>query len=124
MGASWNMRVGADVIEINRIEGALKRFPGFAGRILTKAELQVAASRRDPTSFVAGRFAAKEAISKALGGGFGWQEVEILPDGDGAPVVMLSGKARDAGDGVELCLSISHSRTVATAVAIATLESR
>ena len=113
------MRIGADVIEIGRIADALERFPGFARRILTQAEMQVAASRRDPTSFIAGRFAAKEAIAKALGGSIGWREVEILPDGDGAPIVKLSGRAKDAGAGVELCLSISHSRTVATAVAIA-----
>jgi holo-[acyl-carrier protein] synthase len=114
------MRIGADVIEIERIASALERFPGFAGRILTEAELQVAASRRDPTSFVAGRFAAKEAIAKALGGSYGWRDVEILPDGAGAPIVVLHGRAKADGLGITISLSISHSKTVATAVAIAT----
>jgi holo-[acyl-carrier protein] synthase len=111
--------VGADVIEIERISAVLARFPGFARRILTEKEWALAGGRRDATSFVAGRFAAKEALAKALGGRFSWQDVEILPNGDGAPCVALRGRAAAAAEGVRVALSISHTRSVATAVAIA-----
>jgi holo-[acyl-carrier protein] synthase len=114
------MRIGVDVIEIERIAHALRRFPGFARRILTEGERAQADGRRDPVAFVAGRFAAKEAVAKALGGRFSWQEVEIVPGRDGAPGVVLHGRAEEAGEGLEVCLTISHSRTVAAAVAVAT----
>jgi holo-[acyl-carrier protein] synthase len=118
------MRVGADVIEIDRISAALDRFPGFACRVLTDGEMAIARLRRDLSSFVAGRFAAKEAVAKALGGRFGWHDVEILSDGTGGPRVALRGRAKDAARGVRVALSISHAKTVATAVAIATPAGR
>ena len=118
------LRIGTDVIEIERIGKAMRRFPRFVGRILTPAELDAMALRPDPIAFVAGRFAAKEATAKALRGRFGWQDLEILSDGEGAPRVVLHGHAKAAYDGAEVALSISHSRTIATAVAIAAGRSR
>jgi len=113
--------LGIDLVEIQRIDAALQRWgERFAGRILQPKEWRFPLT---PT-FVAGRFAAKEALVKALGTGFtqgiGWHDLEIAPT-PGAPHVCLRGKAharfQELG-GHCIHLSISHSQTHATAVAI------
>ena len=84
------MRVGVDLIEIGRIRKALAR-PGFRERVFTEAERAYCDSRPNPAQHYAGRFAAKEAIGKALGCGvhFTWREIEIA--GRPKPGVNLSG---------------------------------
>ncbi len=116
------MRVGIDLIEIERIRRALERYPGFRERCFTEAEIAYCDSRRNPAQSYAGRFAAKEAVGKALGRGvpFTWREIEIA--GRGKPQVTLSGSMLAAARrlGVErVDVSITHSETTAAAVAIA-----
>ncbi|MDX9871328.1 MAG: holo-ACP synthase [Clostridia bacterium] len=118
------MQLGADIIEIERIRNALMRHPAFDVRVLTAREMEYYREKTDPAPFLAGRFAAKEAILKCLGLGMrnlSWHDLEILPDELGAPQVEFS-------QAVEKCMrekgisaikiSISHSRDYAMAVAI------
>ena len=117
------MTVGTDLIEIERIRRALERYPGFRERCFTEAERAYCDSRPNPPQHYAARFAGKEAIGKALGFGvaraFAWQEIEIA--GRPKPGVALSGRMRAwaerAGAGA-IDLSMSHSRELATAVAV------
>ena len=118
------MRMGIDLIEIERIRRALERHPGFRERCFTEAERAYCDSRRNPAESYAGRFAGKEAVGKALGFGvaraFAWQEVEIV--GRPKPAVRLSGRlaARAEALGVgSVDLSMTHSRELAQAVAVA-----
>jgi holo-[acyl-carrier protein] synthase len=115
--------VGTDLIEIERVRRALERYPGFRERCFTEAERAYCDSRPNPPQHYAARFAAKEAVGKALGFGvaraFAWREVEIA--GRPKPSVHLSGRmrawAQRAGAG-PIDLSMSHSRELATAVAV------
>lgn len=118
------VRVGTDLIEIARIRRALDRYERFRERCFTEAERAYCDSRPNPAESYAGRFAAKEAVGKALGFGvaraFAWQEIEIA--GRPKPSVRLSGRlaARAAAlGGVALDLSMTHSRELAQAVAVA-----
>jgi holo-[acyl-carrier protein] synthase len=116
--------VGIDLIEIARVRRTLERYPSFRERCFTEAERAYCDSRPNPAQHYAARFAGKEAIGKALGFGvaraFAWREVEIA--GRPKPKVTLSGRMRawaarvDAG---AIDLSMSHSRELATAVAVA-----
>ena len=117
------MTVGTDLIEIARVRQALERYPGFRERCFTAAERAYCDSRPNPPQHYAARFAAKEAVGKALGFGvaraFAWRDVEIA--GRPKPAVRLSGRVRAwaerAGAGA-IDLSMSHSRELATAVAV------
>lgn len=113
--------IGIDLIEIERIEAALERHPRFAQRCFTPAEEAYCRSRAYPPQHFAARFAAKEAVGKALGIGMTrWHEAEVVR-GRAAPTVILTGGClRRAGDlGVmEVLLSITHSRGTAAAAAI------
>ncbi|HEY7332313.1 MAG TPA: holo-ACP synthase [Candidatus Limnocylindria bacterium] len=115
--------IGVDLVDIDRIVGVLERHPErFINRVLTDAE---AAYCRGRTERIAGRWAAKEAISKVLGlgvRGVGWREIEILPNRAGAPQVYLHGRAARRAEALELdevTVSISHERRLAVAVAVA-----
>jgi holo-[acyl-carrier protein] synthase len=116
--------VGTDLIEIERIRGALARYGRFRERCFTEAERAYCDSRPNPAQSYAGRFAGKEAVGKALGfgvaRGFAWKEVEIV--GRPKPSVHLSGRLaeRAAALGIgSVDLSMTHSRELAQAVAIA-----
>jgi holo-[acyl-carrier protein] synthase len=111
--------VGIDLLEIDRLERALQRHPRLAGRVFTAAEREYAAARARPGRHLAARFAAKEAVVKALGltGGFGLREVEIVAGEP--PTVHLSGRAAEAAQGAKIDISLTHSRDFAAAVAIA-----
>ena len=116
--------VGVDIIELVRIEGALKRWGNrFLSRVFTEREISYCQRRKDPVPSLAGRFAAKEAVGKALGLGtgrqIGWKEVEITNDPRGKPEVHLTGRAAAIAGGVKILISISHSRDAAVAFAIA-----
>jgi holo-[acyl-carrier protein] synthase len=117
--------VGIDLLEIERLERALERHPRLAGRLFTDHELDYARARARPGRHLAARFAAKEAAVKALGrkrAGFGLREVEVVASGEGEPPsVALSGAAAQAAaeQGVALEVSLTHSREIAGAVAIA-----
>jgi holo-[acyl-carrier protein] synthase len=111
--------VGIDLLEIDRLERALRRHPRLAERVFTDAERAYAAARARPARHLAARFAAKEAVLKALGvpGGFGLGEVEVIAGEP--PTVGLSGRAALAADGRAVKISLTHSRDYAAAVAIA-----
>jgi holo-[acyl-carrier protein] synthase len=115
--------IGVDLAEIERIASVLRRHGDrFRSRVLTEAEQRYCGRRIER---IAGRWAAKEAVSKVLGlgvRGVGWREIEILPDYAGAPRVRLHRRAaaRAAAIGLEeLSVSISHERSLAVAVAVA-----
>lgn len=112
------MGVGIDLIEIGRVERALERRPRLAERLFTEAELTYAAARARPGRHLAARFAAKEAVLKALGmRGFAMREIEVVAGEP--PRVRLSGRAAVAADGREVSISLTHSRENAAAVALA-----
>jgi holo-[acyl-carrier protein] synthase len=118
------IRVGTDLIEIARIRRSLDRYAGFRDRCFTPAEQAYCDSRPNPAESYAGRFAGKEAVGKALGFGvaraFAWKEIEIV--GRPKPSVTLSGRLAAVAEraGVSaIDLSMTHSRELAQAVAIA-----
>jgi holo-[acyl-carrier protein] synthase len=114
------MAVGIDLIEIERIERALERRPRLAARLFTDAELDYANARARPGRHLAARFAAKEAVAKAMElRGWAPREIEVLSEG-GAPKAFLTGRvaARADGLGVGVEISLTHSRELASAVAV------
>jgi len=113
--------IGIDIIENERFARALDRRPRLAERIFTKTEQAYCLSRPNPAQHFAARFAAKEAVGKALGTGVrAWREIEITSGGK--PRVIMTGdtglKAEELGAG-ELAISISHCGQVSVAVAAA-----
>jgi holo-[acyl-carrier protein] synthase len=113
--------VGIDQLEIARIERAIERRPRLAERLFTPAERDYAQRRRRPGQHLAARFCAKEATAKALGlATWGWQDIEIVAT-DTAPRVVLRGApaARARELGVDVTISLSHTRELAAAVAVA-----
>ncbi len=115
--------IGIDLIDIDLIVAVLGRHPDrFRTRVLTDAE-QTYCGRK--VERIAGRWAAKEAISKVLGlgvRGVGWREIEVLPNRAGAPQVLLHARAARRAEAMgldEVTVSISHERHMAVAVAVA-----
>lgn len=113
------MLVGIDIIENERFAQALERHPRLVERVFTPAEAAYCRSRPNPVQHFAARFAAKEAVGKALGTGvLCWREIEI--SSGGRPSVRISGSMQQAARQINagpLSLSLSHSRTVTVAVA-------
>ena len=113
------MRVGVDLIEIARVEEALRRYEGFRRRVFTDAEIAYCDSRARPAQHFAARFAGKEAVGKALGCGvrFTWKEIEIV--GRPKPEVHLSGSTKAWAERVRagrIDLSMTHSKGLAAAI--------
>jgi len=118
-----SLRSGIDLIEIARLEEVRPAIrERFLARVYTPQELQDAG---DSNLHLAGRFAAKEAVAKALGCGIGpisWQEIEIRRGPAGEPELVLYGKARQMADELGLTswsVSISHTKVYALAMAVA-----
>jgi len=116
------LRTGVDLIEISRladIDGKIKK--RFLDRIYTKKEQEICGENH---ASLAGRFAAKEAVSKALGSGIGeihWKDIEILKGKDGEPILHLHQKALERSNhlGIQIwSISISHNRTAAVAYVV------
>lgn len=120
--------LGIDVIEIHRIEEAVRRRgEKFLGRVFTPSERELCLARKDSASCLAARFAAKEALYKALaafhGDGFvlPFHDVEISKDGSGKPFFVFHGQARQTIDKTKMeniHVSITHSRIFAAAIVI------
>ena len=109
--------MGIDLLEIERIEHALARRPRLAERLFTDAEREYAAARGRPGQHLAARFCAKEAVAKALNlEVFSPRDVEVVP----GPSVRLSGHAAARAQelGVEVEVSLTHSKGMAGAVAV------
>ena len=117
-----DLRIGVDLIEIERIREALERHgESFKRRCFTDVERAYCDSKPNPPQHYAGRFAAKEAVGKALGSGvyFTWKEIEIR--GRPKPGVFLSGRTAAWAERVNagrIELSMTHSRELAAAVAV------
>jgi len=116
--------VGIDVAEIDRFGRALERSPQLAGRLFTHSELHLPGGERRGTASLAARFAAKEALAKALGAppGLQWLDAEVRVEESGRPVLHVAGTvaARAAELGVHSWhVSLSHDAGVASAVVIA-----
>ena len=117
---------GIDIIEVARIASSYERFgERFVNRILLPDETAYCRLHRNPAPFLAVRFAAKEAISKAFGTGInaklGWQDMEIRRKESGEPFVVLHGKGLDlfqARGAKSLHVSLSHTENYAAATAI------
>ena len=113
--------VGIDLIEIERVERALERRPRLAQRLFTDAELAYSRDRSRPGRHLAARFAAKEAVIKALGiDGFEPLDVEVLGGGERCSVLLHGAaevRARELG--VVVTISLTHVAAVAAAVAMA-----
>jgi holo-[acyl-carrier protein] synthase len=118
--------LGVDIVEIDRMAAALERHPRMKDRIFSADEQAYCDGRNRPAVHYALRFAAKEAVLKALGTGFSgmkFRDVEVRRDAGGRPVPALSGRAADVARemGVvemHLSLSYTHATAVASAVAI------
>lgn len=115
--------IGNDIVEVARIKSILTRYPQrFLDRVFTPHEQQYCLRRKEPALHLAGRFAAKEAIVKALGTGFSqglsWLDFEIQNDPKGKPVVAFSPFAKELLGDLNLHISISHCHQYATAFAI------
>ena len=116
--------IGIDAVEVDRFRRVLGRRPGMAGRLFTDGE-RAGTAGRDPAPRLAARFAAKEAVMKALGvglGAFAFHDVEVVPLASGAPTLVLSGRAAAlaADRGVAgWRVSLTHTDSVAEAVVVA-----
>ncbi len=117
------LSTGVDLVEILRLQAAIDRYGGrFLERIFTSRELEEVGQN---TASLAARFAAKEAVAKALGTGIGavnWQEVEVLRGPERQPVLLLHGAAHELADDLHLkswSISLSHTATHAIAMVVA-----
>ncbi|MDB6065989.1 MAG: synthase [Pedosphaera sp.] len=118
--------VGIDIIEVARIQASYEKFgERFMNRILHPGEIAYCLSHRLPAPFIAARFAAKEAISKAFGTGIGaqlgWQDMEVMRRESGEPYVVLHGNGQtllQERRGRVVLISLSHTQQHASAVAI------
>lgn len=117
--------VGVDLCEVDRLRRTLARTPGFATRVYTDTEREHCGRRRDPAEGLAARFAAKEAVLKALGRGLGacaFRDIEVVRAESGAPSLALHDTAARlaAEHGVTAWhVSLTHTATMAEAVVIA-----
>jgi holo-[acyl-carrier protein] synthase len=117
--------IGIDAVEIERIRSARERLGGrFVRRVLSAAEQDLLEGSSTPDTFLAGRFAAKEAVMKVLGTGWAkgvrFCDIEVLKDSDGVPVVHLDGVAAERARALgvsQVLVSITHTRDLAMAMA-------
>jgi holo-[acyl-carrier protein] synthase len=116
--------IGIDIIEIDRIKKSVDTFgDNFLNKIYTKTEIDYCLSKYNKYQHLAARFAAKEAIYKAIQSGWEkeatWKNIEIANESNGLPVVKFFGKLNDfIGDDKEIKVSLSHSDNYVAAVAI------
>lgn len=117
--------IGVDLCEVDRMRTALTRTPRLRGRLFTEAEQAYCEIRNDPTERYAVRFAAKEAVLKAMGLGVGackWRDIEVARAESGEPSVVLHGAAQQLADerGIgSWRLTMTHTHRVAEAIAVA-----
>jgi len=117
--------IGIDAVEVERFRTVIRRTPGVVRRVFTAGEQAAGARRKDPAQRLAARFAAKEAVMKALGvglGAFKFHDVEVVNAPSGKPELVLRGRAAELA--VELGvsewqLSLTHTDQTAHAVAVA-----
>lgn len=117
--------IGVDLVEVDRMRTVLARTPTMADKLFTEGERAYARSANDPAERFAARFAAKEAVMKALGVGLGavdWHDIEVRRSDRGAPELVITGRALElaASAGVSRwLLTLTHTTTMAEAIAVA-----
>lgn len=128
-GLQGQVGLGVDIVDINRMRAILERTPSFSERVFSEEERAYCDSKANRACHYACRFAAKEAVLKALGTGFsngiGWRDIEVRRTSKGRPYAVLTGRAKEvaASLGVyELPISLSFTRTEAVACAMAITE--
>ncbi|CAB4654339.1 MAG: holo-ACP synthase [Actinobacteria bacterium] len=106
--------IGIDVVDIERFAESLERTPSLADRLFTSAEKLL------PISSRAARFAAKEALAKALNAGKGlpWLDAEVINEESGKPAFLFRGEIADLIDGAKVHLTLSHDAGIASAMVI------
>ena len=119
--------LGVDICEIARMERALGRHPTMRERVFTAEEIAYCDGKARPAESFAGRFAAREAVIKALGGyrGRKWQDISVTRTPSGAPAIVLAGNAKRRADALgvsKVLISFTHERTNAVAFAIAVTD--
>lgn len=124
--ATSTVGLGVDLVEVARMEAILARTPSFASKVFSQEERAYCESKARPAMHFAARFAAKEAVVKALGLGFSSgisvRDVEVVRQEGARPEIVLSGRAREVADemGVtDIPVSLSHTATDAIACAMA-----
>ena len=118
--------IGTDMVEISRIQKAIEKNPRFLQKVYTEKEIAYCQRKRNPWQSFAARFAAKEAVSKAMGTGLGkigLRDIEVVNQSSGRPQIVLYGEAKafaiEHGFG---CIHISLSHSEAYAIATAIIE--
>ena len=113
--------IGVDIIEIERVRQAIQNNKNFLSKLFTEREIDYFISRNMNSEVIAGNFAAKEAVSKALGTGirgFSFKDIEILRNELGKPEVILHSGANLIGNSLRVHLSISHNNSSAIAYSV------
>jgi holo-[acyl-carrier protein] synthase len=117
--------IGTDIIDVQRIERVIERNGGFINKVFTPQEIAYCEARAAKAQSYAARFAAKEAMMKALGTGWGegvnWQDIEVVSEASGKPRILLSGQALATAKAMgaeHWHLSLSHERTAAIAFVV------
>ena len=116
--------LGVDLCDIARMERALQRHATMRHRVFTAEEMSYCDSKARPAESYAGRFAAREAVIKALGGyrGRRWQDISVSRDPSGAPSIVLAGNAKRRADSLgisRIMITFTHEKTNAVAFALA-----
>jgi holo-[acyl-carrier protein] synthase len=116
--------LGVDLCDIGRMQRALGRHATMRHRVFTAEEMSYCDSKARPAESYAGRFAAREAVIKALGGyrGRRWQDISISRDPSGAPSIVLAGHAKRRADALgvtRILITFTHEKTSAVAFAVA-----
>lgn len=117
--------LGVDILEIERVRRVIaEQGDAFLRRVFTDLEVSYCSAKADPAQHYAARFAAKEAVSKALAtgwsGDFAWRDVEVMNDAAGRPLAAVHGRLGERLAGCRLLVSLSHS--VSQVVAVAVIE--
>lgn len=115
------MRVGIDLVEMDRMAAALERTPGLVTRLFTPDERVYCSNRYRPVEHFAARFAAKEAAMKALGvgiGSVGWHDIEVRNEPGGAPCLVVTGRAAALSADGAWSVSLTHTAHTAGAVVL------
>ncbi|MBI2844496.1 MAG: holo-ACP synthase [Armatimonadetes bacterium] len=114
--------IGMDIVEIERIARAVERNQRFVEKVFTNAEIDHCMGKRNCYQHLAARFAAKEAVAKAIGRSLPWKDVEVVNGHRGRPEARISGEALRAANGCRVLITMSHSKNYATATAILVKE--
>jgi len=117
--------IGCDIIKVERIQNAITKNSRFCEKLFTPAEIEYCSRKANSAQSFAARFAAKEAVMKALGTGWdgkvNWLDIEVINSASGAPSIKLTGGAKEMADELKvknICLSLAHEKDFALAYII------